>query len=85
MKLDATDIADLAPVIREAARAAIDELQGAEARLDGQRLGYPEAEAAALLGLPQHVLRDARRRGELKARRVGKKFVYSRAALVASS
>ena len=32
----------------------------------GDRLGYPEAEAAALLGIERHVLRDCRLRGEIR-------------------
>lgn len=44
----------------------------------GSRLGFLEAEAAALLGVPRHVLRDCRLRGEISGRLVGKKVVYSR-------
>ena len=47
-----------------------------------ERLGYSEAEAAALLGIARHVLRDARLRGEITARKVGKQYLYSRQALV---
>jgi hypothetical protein len=82
MKLDASDIADLQPVIATAVRAVLDEIHADEGKLDGQRLGYPEAEAAALLGLRPHILRDARLRGEISGRLVGKKIVYSRSELL---
>ena len=48
-----------------------------------QRIGYTEAEASKLLGVPSHVLRDARRRGEIRARKIGKKWIYSFDSLVA--
>lgn len=47
-----------------------------------ERLGYKEAEAAELVGVPAHVLRDARRRGEISARKIGKCWIYSRDALI---
>jgi hypothetical protein len=83
MRLDPSDIADLRPLITEAVRATLAELQSAEATLGPDRLGYTEREAAALIGVAQHVLRDARLRGELTARRVGSRYVYSRATLLA--
>jgi len=43
----------------------------------GSRLGYTEAEAAALLGVERHVLRDARQRGELEASKVGRRIIYT--------
>jgi hypothetical protein len=81
MKLDASDIQELEPVIRAAVVAVLDELRANEATL-GNRLAYPEAEAAALLGIPRHVLRDARLRGEIVGRTVGRKILYSRDALL---
>jgi hypothetical protein len=81
MKLDMSDIRDLEPVIRAAVVAVLDELRANDAML-GDRLGYPEAEAAALLGIARHVLRDARLRGEINARTVGRKILYSREALL---
>jgi hypothetical protein len=42
------------------------------------RLAYSEAEAAAKLGLNKHQLRDARRRGEIKASKVfGRRIMYT--------
>ncbi|HEX3999722.1 MAG TPA: helix-turn-helix domain-containing protein [Pirellulales bacterium] len=82
MKLDASDIGDLQPVITEAVRVAIAEIRDHEGRLPLERLGFCEVEASRLLGIKPHILGDARRRGEITARKIGKKYVYSRAALV---
>jgi hypothetical protein len=81
VKLDTSDIRELEPVIRATVVAVLDELWANEAML-GNRLGYPEAEAAALLGIPRHVLRDARLRGEILGRTVGRKILYSRESLL---
>ena len=43
----------------------------------GERLGFTEAEAAEKLGVERHVLRDARRRGELEASKIGKRIIYT--------
>ena len=48
-----------------------------EAGLPG-RIGYTEPEAATLVGVRPHVLRDCRLRGEISARRVGRRLIYSR-------
>ena len=48
-----------------------------------QRIGYTEAEAAQLMGIPNHRLRDARLRGEISAKKVGRGYVYSRRSLLA--
>jgi hypothetical protein len=47
----------------------------------GDRIGFDEAEAAGLCGMAKCVLRDARLRGEVKARRVGKKMYYAKSEL----
>ena len=47
------------------------------------RVALTEPEAAAAIGRPRHVLRDARLRGELAGRRAGKCVVYQRADLIA--
>ena len=46
-----------------------------------QRVPQGQPEAAWLLGIAPHVLRDCRLRGELKGKKVGKAFVYSRTEL----
>lgn len=85
MKLDASDIQELAPLIREVVRAVIDELQSQRGAVEGQseRIGLTEREAAQALGLPYHVLRDARRQGRLpvQPQQIGRKLVYGRESL----
>lgn len=76
MKLDATDIEDLRPVICAVVAEILEKTTPVDSRIK-DRLAIPEREAAELLGVPQHVLRDARYRGELKGKRLGKKVVYS--------
>lgn len=49
----------------------------------GGRLAYTEAEAAALIGVRPHVLRDCRLRGEIEGARIGKRVMYSREQLLA--
>ena len=50
---------------------------------DANRIAYTEPEAASLFGFAPHVVRDARIRGELKGSKLGKKWCYSRAELLA--
>lgn len=69
------------PIVAEAVAETLAQREADEARL-GDRLGYTEAEGAALLGVASHVLRDCRRRGQIQARLVGKRFIYERAALL---
>lgn len=72
--------------LRAIAAAVADELERRAAdnrRLPDDSLGVPEPKAAAMLGIKPHVLRDARRRGEISGRRVGRSVVYEKAALVA--
>lgn len=83
MKLDASDIADLRPVISAAVADTLAAIEEGRAKLSADRLGYSEREAAAALGVAQYVLRDCRLRGEIQARKVGKSYCYSRAALLA--
>jgi hypothetical protein len=82
MKLDASDIADLRPLIAEAVRVTLQQIESAEAKTSG-RLGFTEPEGAAMIGVQRHVLRDCRLRGEIHARKVGSRYVYSREALLA--
>lgn len=82
MKLD-LDADELRPLVREIVSQTIDHLAQTETRLDrmGERLGFTEPEAAELLGIKPHVLSDARRRGEVQAKLIGKRFIYSRDGL----
>jgi hypothetical protein len=54
------------PVIEQAVDAAMLRLESARA-IAGGKLCYSEAEAAALLGLKEHQLRDERLRGRINA------------------
>lgn len=85
MKLDASDIQELVPVIREVVRAVLDELQADRNTSGGQSetIGLTERDAAKALGVAYHVLRDARLQGRLAVQptRLGRKLVYSREAL----
>jgi hypothetical protein len=48
----------------------------------GDRLAWPEAEAAALIGVKSHVLRDARLRGEITGAKLGRGWSYTRPDLL---
>jgi len=71
----------LNPLVAKVVAQAWAQLQADEARF-GDRLAYPEPEAAALFGVAPHVLRDARRRGEISARLCGKRYIYPRSELL---
>ena len=71
----------LRPLVRLAVAEAMERLEEERAKLNG-RLAYTEPEAAVLLGVKPHVLRDCRRRGELHGAKVGSKIVYTRADLL---
>jgi len=75
------DPADLRPLVQAVVTEALDQLRRDEARLDG-RLAFPEPEAASLVGVKPHVLRDARLRGEITATRIGKRIAYERSELL---
>ena len=76
MKID-LEQADLQPVIEAAVAEAIKQLEARHAKKAG-RLAYPEAEAAALIGVASHVLRDVRLRGEIEYSRIGRGAFYTR-------
>jgi hypothetical protein len=72
---------DLRPLVEIAVAEALDRIEEERAKSSG-RLAFTEPEAAALLGVKAHVLRDCRRRGELRGAKVGSKIVYTRAELL---
>jgi hypothetical protein len=74
------DSADLRPLVLEVTRELL--AQNASAILPTERIGYPEREAAQLIGVKWHVLRDARLRGEVRGKFVGKRIVYERGELL---
>jgi hypothetical protein len=76
------DSADLRPLIAETVRAVLAEVDADRAKLSNDQLAFPEPQAAALLGLRPHVLRDCRLRGEIQAARVGKRCLYPRESLI---
>ena len=76
------DHSDLRPFIQEVVDMAIERIDLAQAKLPTDRLAYAEPEAAALIGVAPHSLRDARLRGEVNASRCGKRTVYQRTELL---
>lgn len=68
--------------LREVVSAVVREVLDVVAR---DRLADPiafdEVSAARMIGVPRHVLADARRRGEIVGSRVGKRVVYVRQEL----
>lgn len=76
------DEVDLAPLVARITKEVVQHLAEQNAKFGG-RLGLTEPEAAASMGVRPHVLRDARQRGEIQARRVGKRYIYSREELTA--
>lgn len=81
VKLDFGDLDDLRPLIEQVIQQTLAAVESSHAKL-GDRLGFTEPEAASVIGVAPHVLRDCRLRGEITARLVGKKYVYSREVLV---
>ena len=75
------DVEELRPIVHLAVAEALNRMEEERAKLQG-RLAFTEPEAAVLLGVKPHVLRDCRRRGELQGARVGSKTVYTRADLL---
>lgn len=79
------DPAALRPIIEAVVAEVLVRLEERLAALgQDDRLCYSEEEAAGLLGLEPHVLRDERRRGRIGASQiVGRRVRYTRADLVA--
>jgi hypothetical protein len=77
------DPAALRPLVEQVVAEVLRTLEAEQARLDG-KLAYSEEEAAALLGLEYHQLRDERRRGRIPASQiVGRRIRYLREDLLA--
>jgi hypothetical protein len=72
---------DLRPLIEKIVKETLALVDQADRHFD-ERLAYTEAEAAALLGVAQHVLRDCRLRGEVSASRCGRRIMYQRSDLL---
>jgi hypothetical protein len=72
----------LRPLLEEIVTATIAKLEAERSAL-GARLAYSESEAAGMLGLAQHQLRDERLRGRVVASAiVGRRIRYMREDLV---
>lgn len=73
---------DLRPLVREIAAELLAQFRADESRI-GDRLAYSEGEAAALLGLEQHQLRDERLDGRIGASQIrGRRIRYTREDLL---
>ena len=71
------------PLIEAAAAEAVARVGAVQAQLNG-KLAFSEPEAARLLSLEPHQLRDERRRGRIMASvGPGRKILYSREDLLA--
>ena len=69
----------LKPVIAAVVEEVLARVEQDRQALPGHKLCFGEAEAAAMLGLLPHVLRDERRRGRIQASQiVGRRVVYTR-------
>lgn len=75
------DQSDLRLLVEQVIDAVLAELETDEQRL-GSKLAFTEPEAAALLSLKPHQLRDCRLRGELSGSKVGKRILYERRELL---
>jgi hypothetical protein len=73
----------LRPLIAEVVAQALARLEADRQQLSTERLAYSEAEAAALLGLAAHQLRDERLRGRILASvGPGRRILYTRDSLL---
>jgi hypothetical protein len=80
VKLDAEV---LRPLVEAVVAEALRQLEADRHRLDGEVLAYSEVDAAKLLGLEEHQLRDERRRGRIGASQiVGRRIRYARSDLL---
>lgn len=70
---------ELRPVIT----AIVAEVLAQTSALGDARLAFTEPEAAGLLGIKPHALRDARLRQEIRATKIGGRIGYSRDELLA--
>lgn len=78
MRLESSDIENLRPLIAAVVAEVLDRAALPVSGRDAERLAWPEAEAAALLGVARHVLRDLRLRGEIRSTKVGGRVAYTR-------
>lgn len=67
---------DLRPLIAEVVQQTLEAVD-----THSGRLAYPEKEAAELLGMAPHQLRDRRLEGQVQAAKVGRTWYYTRRQL----
>lgn len=72
---------DLQPLVEAVVALTLNKLEDERRRI-GDKLAYSEPEAAALLSVKPHVLRDARLRGEIEGFKLGKGMRYARDELL---
>jgi hypothetical protein len=76
------DDADLEPLVTRVVAKVLAKREADGVKFGG-RLAFTEPEAAALIGVRPHVLRDCRLRGEIEGAKIGKRIMYSREQLLA--
>ena len=78
------DPVTLKPLVAEVVREVLSQTRTDNRQLPDSPLAYSEPEAASLLGLEPHQLRDARLRGVIRASKItGRRIRYRREDLVA--
>ena len=75
------DASSLRPLVASVVAEVLESLRREERADPLQRIAYSEPEAASILGVRPHVLRDARLRGEVISTRVGGRIAYEPDAL----
>ena len=80
MKLE-IDLSVLQPLIVVVVQEVLAQQEATQAQL-GDQLAFHEPKAAALLDIERHALRDARRRCEIVASKLGSRVVYEKSALL---
>ncbi|MBI2480722.1 MAG: helix-turn-helix domain-containing protein [Planctomycetia bacterium] len=78
MKLEPSDIDGLRPLIAAVVAEVLTKAALPVGAKDAERLAWSEPEAAGLLGVARHVLRDARLRGEIRSTKIGGRVAYTR-------
>jgi len=77
------DIDAFRPLVELVVQTTLNAVRDAESQLPIGRLAFNEEEAANLLGVAKHVLREARYDGKVSGSRVGRGVVYQRDELLA--
>ena len=73
---------DLEPLVTKVVAKVLAQREADGEKLGG-RLAFTEPEAAAMVGVRPHVLRDCQLRGEIVGSKIGKRVMYSREQLLA--